>query len=101
MVAGLLLIGVLGIMVDIWLAILISEKGFFRFEIDVALHLGYSVRCSPGDCGPNLQDPFWTDFKERDGPRMEEERALEDDEYNELFLTSGSSGDLMKKSTVG
>ena len=75
MVAGLLLFGVLGIMVDIWLAILISEKGFFRFEIDVALHLGYSVRCSPGDCGPNLQDPFWTDFKERDGPRMEEERA--------------------------
>eukprot|EP00434_Breviolum_minutum_P040673 symbB.v1.2.036153.t1/scaffold5038.1/size31584/1 len=43
MVAGLLLIGVLGIMVDIWLAILIAEKGLFKFEIVVALHLGYSV----------------------------------------------------------
>ena len=43
MVAGLLLIGVLGIMVDIWLAILIAEKGFLKFEIVVALHLGYSV----------------------------------------------------------
>ena len=43
MVAGLLFIGVLGIMVDIWLAILIAEKGFFKFEIFVALHLGYSV----------------------------------------------------------
>ena len=43
MVAGLLLIGVLGIMVDIWLAILIAEKSFFKFEIVVALHLGYSV----------------------------------------------------------
>ena len=43
MVGGLLLIGVLGIMVDIWLAILIAEKGFFKFEIVVALHLGYSV----------------------------------------------------------
>ena len=43
MVAGLLSIGVLGIMVDIWLAILIAEKGLFKFEIVVALHLGYSV----------------------------------------------------------
>ena len=30
MVAGLLLLGVLGIMVDIWLAILIAEKGFLN-----------------------------------------------------------------------
>ena len=43
MVAGLLSIGVLGIMVDIWLAILIAEKGFFKFEIVVALDLGYAV----------------------------------------------------------
>ena len=33
-------------------------------------------RCSPGDWWANLQDPFWTDLKERDGPGMEEERAL-------------------------
>ena len=43
MVGGLLLIGVLGIMVDIWLAILIAEKGFFRFGVVVSLHLVYSV----------------------------------------------------------
>ena len=72
MVAGLLSIGVLGIMVDIWLAILIAEKGFFKFEIVVALHLGYSVR-SPGNWWANLQDPFWTNLKEWDGPGMEEE----------------------------
>ena len=106
MVGGLLLIGVLGIMVDIWLAILIAEKGFFKFEIVVALHFGYSVALLAID-GPIfkiIQDPFWTDVKERDGPGIEEERALrhyvanntsirdnvpvedlEDDEYNELF----------------
>ena len=33
-------------------------------------------RCSPGDWWANFQDPFWTDLKERDGPGMEEERAL-------------------------
>ena len=100
MVAGLLLVGVLGIMVDIWLAILIAEKGLFKFEIVVALHLGYSVALLAIDW-PIFKIHFWTDLKERDGPGMEEERALcchntsigdnvpvedlEDDEYNELF----------------
>ena len=42
MVGGLLVIGVLGIMVDIWLAILIAEKGFFA-------SFGMIFHCSPGD----------------------------------------------------
>ena len=100
MVAGLLLIGVLGIMVDIWLAILIAEKGFFKFEIVVALHLGYSVALLAID---------WPIFKIHFGLISRNEMAqewkkkehyvanntsigdnvpvedLEDDEYNELF----------------
>ena len=100
MVGGLLLIGVLGIMVDIWLPILIAEKGFFQFEIIVALHLGYSVALLAID---------WPIFKIHFGLISRNEMAqewkkkehyvanntsigdnvpvedLEDDEYNELF----------------
>ena len=100
MVGGLLLIGVLGIMVDIWLAILIAEKGFFEFEIVVALHLGYSVALLAID-GPIFKIHFGLisrnelaqEWKKNEhyvanntsiGDNVPVE-DLEDDEYNELF----------------
>ena len=100
MVGGLLLIGVLGIMVDIWLAILIAEKGFFQFEIVVALHLGYSVALLAID-GPIFTIHFGLisrnemaqEWKKKEhyvanntsiGDNVPVE-DLEDDEYNELF----------------
>ena len=100
MVGGLLLIGVLGIMVDIWLAILIAEKGFFQFEIVVALHLGYSVALLAID-GPIFKIHFGLisrnemaqEWKKKEhyvanntsiGDNVPVE-DLEDDEYNELF----------------
>ena len=100
MVGGLLLIGVLGIMVDIWLAILIAEKGFFQFEIIVALHLGYSVALLAID-GPIFKIHFGLisrnemaqEWKKKEhyvanntsiGDNVPVE-DLEDDEYNELF----------------
>ena len=43
MLIGLVLIGVLGILIDLWLAVLIGEKGFMESEIIVAFHLAYSV----------------------------------------------------------
>ena len=99
-VGGLLLIGVLGIMVDIWLAILIAEKGFFKFEILVALHLGYSVALVAID-GPIFKIHFELisrnemaqEWKKNEhyvanntsiGDNVPVE-DLEDDEYNELF----------------
>ena len=99
-VGGLLLIGVLGIMVDIWLAILIAEKGFFQFEIVVALHLGYSVALLAID-GPIFKIHFGLisrnemaqEWKKNEhyvanntsiGDNVPVE-DLEDDEYNELF----------------
>ena len=100
MVAGLLLIGVLGIMVDIWLAILIAEKGFFKFEIVVALHLGYSVALLKIDWpifkihfGLISRNEMAQEWKKKDhyvanntsiGDNVPVE-DLEDDEYNELF----------------
>ena len=100
MVAGLLLLGVLGIMVDIWLAILIAEKGFFKFEIVVALHLGKSVALLAID-GPIFKIHFGLisrnemaqEWKKNEhyvanntsiGDNVPVE-DLEDDEYNELF----------------
>ena len=100
MVGGLLLIGVLGIMVDIWLAILIAEKGFFESEIVVALHLGYSVALLAID-GPIFKIHFGLisrnemaqEWKKNEhyvanntsiGDNVPVE-DLEDDEYNELF----------------
>ena len=100
MVGGLLLIGVLGIMVDIWLAILIAEKGFFESEIVVALHLGYSVALLAID-GPIFKIHFGLISRNemaQEWKRNEHYVAnntsigdnvpvedLEDDEYNELF----------------
>ena len=100
MVGGLLLIGVLGIMVDIWLAILIAEKGFLQFEIVAALHLGYSVALLAID-GPIFKIHFGLisrnemaqEWKKNEhyvasntsiGDNVPVE-DLEDDEYNELF----------------
>ena len=100
MVGGLLLIGVLGIMVDIWLAILITEKGFYEFEIVVALHLGYSVALLAID-GPIFKIHFGLISRNEtaQGWKKNEHYVanntsigdnvpvedLEDDEYNELF----------------
>ena len=101
MVGGLLLIGVLGIMVDIWLAILIAEKSFFKFEIVVALHLGYSVallaiggpifKIHFGLISRNEMAQEWKKkvffllpFLSSIGDNVPVE-DLEDDEYNELF----------------
>ena len=100
MVGGLLLIGVLGIMVDIWLAILIAEKGFFQFEIVVALHLGYSVALLAID-GPIFKIHFGLISRNETAQEWKKNEHyvanntsigdnvpvedLEDDEYNELF----------------
>ena len=100
MVAGLLLIAVLGIMVDVWLAILIAEKGFFKFEIVVALHLGYSVALLAIDWpiskihfGLISRNEMAQEWKKKEhyvanntsiGDNVPVE-DLEDDEYNELF----------------
>eukprot|EP00434_Breviolum_minutum_P002386 symbB.v1.2.002110.t1/scaffold114.1/size323002/16 len=100
MVGGLLLIGVLGIMVDIWLAILITEKGFYEFEIVVALHLGYSVALLAID-GPIFKIHFGLISRNETAQEWKKNEHyvanntsigdnvpvedLEDDEYNELF----------------
>ena len=51
-------------------------------------------RCSPGDWWANLQDPFWTDLKERNGPGMEEERALRGQQHQHRWqrASRGSRG---------
>ena len=51
-------------------------------------------RCSPGDWWANLQDPFWTDLKERDGPGMEEEWALrgQQHQHRRQRASGGSRG---------
>lgn len=43
MVGCLVVIAILGIMMDLWLAVLLAEGGLFRSLIVVGLHLGYSV----------------------------------------------------------
>ena len=51
-------------------------------------------RCSSGDWWANLQNPFWTDLKERDGPGMEEERALrcQQHQHRRQRASGGSRG---------
>ena len=93
MVGGLLLIGVLGIMVDIWLAILNRWEGLLSVWDRCGASFGI-FRCSSGDWLANLQDPFWTDLKERDGSGMEEERALrgQQHQHRRQRASGGSRG---------
>lgn len=100
MVGGLVLIAVLGIVVDIWLAVLIAEKGFMASEIIVACHLAYSIALLAID-GPIFKIHFGLvsrnemaqEWKKNEhyvannttlGDNIPVEE-LEDDEYNEFF----------------
>lgn len=100
MVGGLVLIAVLGIIVDLYLAVLIAEKGFVGSEIIVALHLGYSIALLAID-GPILKihvglisrNEMAQEWKKNEhyvannttiGDNIPVEE-LDDDEYNEIF----------------
>lgn len=100
MVGCLVLIAVLGIVVDIWLAVLIAKKGFLESEIVVALHLAYSIALLAID-GPIFKIHFGLvsrnelaqEWKKNEhyvanntslGDNIPVEE-LDDDEYNEFF----------------
>ncbi|CAK9021053.1 unnamed protein product [Durusdinium trenchii] len=100
MLFGLLLIGVLGLVIDLWLAILIAQKGFMESEIIVALHLAYSVALLAIDwpiCRIHLglvsRNELAQEWKKNEnyvannttlGDNIPVEE-LDDEEYNELF----------------
>ncbi|CAJ1372344.1 unnamed protein product [Effrenium voratum] len=100
MLIGLTSIGLLGIVIDLWLAVLIAEKGFMDSEIVVVLHLAYSIallfiewpicRIHVGLVSRNETAQEWKKNENYvanntslgDKVPVEE---LDDDEYNELF----------------
>ncbi|CAK9073340.1 unnamed protein product [Durusdinium trenchii] len=100
MVGGLIAIALLGILMDLWVAILLAEEGSLDAEVAVALHLGYSVALL-AVAGPIMKIHFglisrnelaqeWrsnqhyiaNNTSKGDNVYVEE---LSDDEFNEIF----------------
>ena len=100
MLIGLTLIGLLGIGIDLWLAVLIAEKGFMDSEIIVVLHLAYSIALLAIEgpickihIGLISRNELAQEWKKNEnyianntslGDNVPVE-MLADDEYNELF----------------
>ena len=100
MLIGLTLISFVGIVVDLWVAVLVAREGVLQSKVFVALHLAYSISLLPIE-GPMLtihaglicrnetaqewkkkQNYVANDTSLGDNVPVEQ---LDDDEYNDLF----------------
>jgi len=99
MLLGLFAIAVLGMAVDVWLAVLIGRKGFMDTEIIVLFHLAYSIvllaiagpicRIHVGLVSRNETAQEWKNNGSYVALNKRGEKTpvmeLDDDEYNDLF----------------
>eukprot|EP00438_Fugacium_kawagutii_P034739 Skav230823 [mRNA] locus=scaffold851:444816:445409:+ [translate_table: standard] len=100
MVGGLVMIALIGIVVDVWLAVLIAKKSFCGGDIIVLLHLGYSLGLL-NTAGPIFKIHFGLVSRNETAKEWKKKQhyvannttigdnipveELDDDEYNEFF----------------